>query len=194
MACPVRIFLIPILCASAASCVRLAPQTTAELPAAVLDRSVLCADVIRTDDWADLALVGTAFSKSRDASVCSVLVFKPLSGRHRLAWKWYDPSGRIVRESDAVEAGEEGIEYDRYIAWDRLPVTADMTVGRWTVAYFIDDELAGSREFDLTNETGAEVSLTGNGYKSKKPELESGRESAPGRDPKSLPGADQRST
>ncbi len=151
-------FLILILCAASVSCVRLAPQTTAELPAVVLDRSVLCADVIRTDDWADLALVGTTFSKGRDASVCSVLVFKPLSGRHRLAWKWYDPSGRIARESDAVGIGEEGTEFDRYIAWDRLPVAAEMTGGRWTVAYFVDDGFAGSAEFDLIDGSGGEIS------------------------------------
>jgi len=157
----IRLGIALVMSAAAISCVRLAPQTIAELPAAVSDRSVLCADVIRTDDWADLALVGTTFSKSRDTSVCSVLVFKPLRGRHRLAWKWYDPSGRIVRESDAVGIGEEGTEFDRYISWDRLSLAADMTGGRWTVAYFIDDRFAGSREFDLTNDSGGEIFLTG---------------------------------
>jgi hypothetical protein len=157
----IRLGGILVMSAAAVSCVRLAPQTTAELPAVVLDRSVLCADVIRTDDWADLAHVGTVFIKGRDASVCSVLVFKPLSGRHRLAWKWYDPSGRIARESDVTGIGEEGTEYDRYICWDRLPVSAETAAGRWTVAYFIDDGFAGSREFDITNESFAAIFLAG---------------------------------
>jgi len=156
MARPARIIFVPVLCAAVAACVRLAPQTAPEIPAVVLDRAVLCADVIRTADWADLALVGTAFDKKKDATVCSVLSFKSLSGRHRIAWKWYDPSSRLARESDAVGIGEEGMEFDRYISWDRFPLSADAPAGRWTVAFFIDDRLAGSKEFDLTDESGGE--------------------------------------
>ncbi len=155
-----RKFFLPILCAAAASCVRLAPQTAAELPSAVLDRAVLCADVVRTNDWAEPALVGTTFSKGRDASVCSVLEFKRLSGRHRLLWKWYGPDGRLVRTSDPTAVGKEGTEYDRYIAWDRLALSAATLEGRWTVAFFIDDQTAGSKEFELRSESpaGAEFS------------------------------------
>ncbi|MHB8054703.1 MAG: hypothetical protein ACYDH3_05605 [Candidatus Aminicenantales bacterium] len=147
-----RIFLIPILCAAAASCIRLAPQTTAELPAAVLDRAALCVDVVRTDDWADLVRVGKTFGKGRDVSVCSVLEFKPLSGGHGLMWKWYGPDGRLIRTSDPTEVGKEGTEYDRYIAWDRLPLSAASAEGRWTVAFFIDDEMAGSLDFEVRQE------------------------------------------
>jgi len=135
------------------SCVRLAPKTEAVPPAAVPDRFVLCARVVRTADWADLALVGDAFSRDRDSAVCAVISFKALRDAHRLVWKWYDPAGRLVRESNPVPVGEEGSEFDRFLAWDELPVSGDTAVGRWTVALFVDDRFAGSKEFEMKPKT-----------------------------------------
>lgn len=153
MARPVHLYLLVILgfgvAVALTSCIRLAPQTAPDLPSAFLDRSVLCADVVRTNAWAEPRDEKSVFSPGKDAAVCSVLVFGPLSGGHRLAWKWYGPDGRIVRSSEPAEVGQEGLDYDRYIAWDRLPLSAEIGEGRWTVVFFIDGETAGTREFEL---------------------------------------------
>lgn len=144
------ILLIFYAVAVLASCIRLAPQTAPDLPPAFIERAVLCADVVRTDDWAEPEDEKIAFSARTDAAVCSFLVFGPLSGGHRLTWKWYGPDGRLVRLSEPAEVGREGMDYDRYIAWDRLPLSAEIVEGRWRVVFFIDGETAGSREFELT--------------------------------------------
>jgi hypothetical protein len=146
--------LLPVVLATAGACVRLAPKIEALPPAAVPERFVLCAQVTRTADWADLSLVGDAFVRDRDPAVCAVVDFRALRGAHRLTWKWYDPSGSLARISDPVAAGEEGFEYDRFLAWDEFPVTAETPIGRWTVALFVDDRFAGAKEFEMTAEGG----------------------------------------
>lgn len=132
-----------------ASCIRLAPQSAPDLPLAFLDRAVLCADIVRTADWAVPQDEKNSYSAGSDAAVCSVLIFGPLSGPHRLAWKWYGPDGRIVRTSDSAEIGREGLDYDRYLAWDRLPLSSDTSSGQWMVVFYIDGETAGSQSFEL---------------------------------------------
>jgi hypothetical protein len=39
--------------------------------------------------------------------------------------------------------------FDRYVAWDRKPLAEDNAAGLWTVVVFIDDRLAGTREFEV---------------------------------------------
>jgi hypothetical protein len=151
----VRSGLALAIAAVSLSCVRLAPKTDAHPPAAVPDRFELCASVVRTSDWADLALIGNAFVRDRDAAVCAVISIKNLLGAHRLVWKWYDPTGRLARISDPVMVGEEGYEYDRFLAWDEFPVSAGTACGRWTVALFIDDRFAGVREYEMKSERGS---------------------------------------
>ena len=136
------------------ACVRLAPKTDALPPAAVPNRFELCASVRRTADWADLSLVGNVFIRDRDTTVCAVIDFKSLRGAHRLVWKWYDPAGRLARTSDPVLVGEEGYEYDRFLAWDEFPVSSATACGRWTVALFIDERFAGSKEYEMKLKPG----------------------------------------
>ena len=170
----VRTGLLAALFAASVSCVRLAPKTAALPPAAVPDRFVLCAKVVRTADWADLSLVGETFFLDRDAAVCAVIDFKALRNAHHLVWKWYDPAGRLVRTSEPVGIGEDGAEFDRFLAWDEFSVSGETPIGRYTVALFIDDRFAGSKEFVMKSD--------GRGG------------STPGRDAEDLPDADQRPT
>ena len=152
----VRKGLVLALAAASLACVRLAPKTDALPPAAVPNRFELCASVRRTADWADLSLVGNIFSRDRDKTVCAVIDFKSLRGPHRLVWKWYDPAGRLARTSDPVLVGEEGYEYDRFLAWDEFPVSAGTACGRWTVALFIDERFAGAKEYEMKEEISRE--------------------------------------
>ncbi|MBN1940129.1 MAG: hypothetical protein JW843_11115 [Candidatus Aminicenantes bacterium] len=151
----VRMFFLAVLGAAfAVSCVRLAPKTDAIPPAAVPERFVLCARVTPTTDWADFSLVGETFVRERDRMVCAAVDFRALRGAHRLVWKWYDPAGKLARISDPVSAGEEGFEYDRFLAWDEFPVAGDTPLGRWTVALFVDERFAGAKEFEMTTREG----------------------------------------
>ena len=69
----------------------------------------------------------------------------------------YDPAGRLARISDPVAVGEAEAEYDRFLAWDEFPVSAVSPLGRWTVALFIDERFAGSKEFELRSAAGGDA-------------------------------------
>jgi hypothetical protein len=131
------------------SCVRLVPRTAPEPPAVVLDRHLLCATVERTKDWVEAAADRNIFLLGRDEAVYSVLFFVEIRGAHTVVWKWYDPSGQLVIASDPVAVGAADRVFDRYVAWDRKPLAAENKPGFWTVAVFIDERLAGTREFEV---------------------------------------------
>jgi hypothetical protein len=141
-------FLI-IIAATATCSLRILPKDRLRPPAAAIDRHVLCAAVAVKDDWANPGPDAASFLKGRDAAVHSFLELRDLNGRHTVAWKWYDPARSLIRASDPVAVGEEGKTYARYIAWDRILLVADREAGRWTVAVFIDGELAASRAFEI---------------------------------------------
>lgn len=143
----VRFLFLAAWPAALVSCIRLAPKIETLPPAAVPDRFILCAKVTRTADWADFSLVGGSFIRGRDETICAVVDFRALRGAHRLVWKWYDPEGKLARASDRILVGEDGSEFERFLAWDEFPVSGAMPLGRWAVALFIDDRFAGSREF-----------------------------------------------
>jgi len=131
------------------SCVRIMPRTVSEPPAVVLDRHLLCAAIERTEDWVDASVDRNIFLLGRDEAVYSVLFFEEIRGAHTIVWKWYDPAGQLVVASDPVAVGAEGRVFDRYVAWDRKPLAEENKPGFWTVAVFIDERLAGTREFEL---------------------------------------------
>jgi hypothetical protein len=131
------------------SCVRLVPRTAVESPAVILDRHQLCASVERTADWVAASADRRLFLLGRDAAVYSVLFFGEIRGAHTVVWKWYDPAGKLVVASDPVAVGAVDRVFDRYVAWDRKPLAEDNAAGLWTVVVFIDDRLAGTREFEL---------------------------------------------
>jgi hypothetical protein len=140
------------------SCVRLVPRAVSEPPAVVLDRHQLCASVERTDDWVEASADRNIFLLGRDEAVYSVLFFREIRGTHTVFWKWYDPAGKLVVASDPVAVGAADRVFDRYVAWDRKPLAEDNAAGLWTVVVFIDDRLAGTREFELKRQSQGIVS------------------------------------
>lgn len=133
----------------AAGCVRFLPKDRPEPPAAAVDRHVLCASIKPAEGWADPGPDAAAFGRGPDAVVHSFLELRGVRGRHEAAWRWYGPSGLLLRASDPVEIGEDGRTYARYIAWDKLALHEAREPGFWTVAVLIDGRLASSRSFEV---------------------------------------------
>jgi hypothetical protein len=146
---PARIGAGLVVIAVAAACIRLAPKTGVDPPAAVLDRHVLCGEVIRSGDEAEPSAEKNVFLKGKDEAVCSVLIWKELRGIHTLAWKWFDPSGRLYRASEPIVVGADGRVFDRYIAWDKILIFEEKDAGRWLVAVYLDGRLTGTKEFEV---------------------------------------------
>lgn len=134
---------------TAVSCIRLAPRSTVEEPAAVLERHVFAAGLAKTGDWAEPRDEKDVFDKGKDASVFSFLSLKNLQDAHTLAWKWYDPSGRLYRAADPIGIGRPGQLFARYIAWDEIKLFAEKDSGHWTVALYLDGDLALTQSFEI---------------------------------------------
>ncbi len=141
--------LAAVLLAASPDCVRILPKDRPEPPAAAIDRHVLCASVKTTEGWAEPGPDAAAFSRGPDAAVHSFLELRGVRGRHEAAWRWYGPSGLLIRASDPVGIGEDGRTYARYIAWDKLALHEGREPGFWTVAVLIDGRLASSRSFEI---------------------------------------------
>jgi hypothetical protein len=137
------------LLAASSGCVRILPKDRPEPPAAVVDSHILCAAVTPRGGWADPGPDASSFSRGAEAAVHSFLELRGVRGRHAAAWRWYGPSGLLVRASDPVDVGEEGRTYARYIAWDKMALHEGREPGAWTVAVLIDGRLAASRSFEV---------------------------------------------
>lgn len=141
---PVVIFLV-----GCGGCIRLLPAPNVEEPSAALDRHILCSAVEVKSDGARPGPEQARFGKGRDEAVYSFLSFRYLRGLHAVSWKWYDPSRSLIRSTDPIPIGGEGMLFSSYIAWDRIPIHDEREAGIWTVAVYVDRILAESRTFEI---------------------------------------------
>jgi hypothetical protein len=131
------------------SCIRFTRAATLEQPAYVLETHLLSAEVKVQNDWAEPAEAKAVFKKRTDNNVFSFIRLKDMLGEHTLFWKWYEPSGKLYRLTDAITIGKVGQMYETYIAWDQIFLFEEKENGTWTVAVFMDDWLLASREFTI---------------------------------------------
>jgi hypothetical protein len=134
---------------AAAGCVRLAPRQAVDEPKAFIDRHVFAAAVEKSGEWAEPRDEKDVFVKGRDASVFSFVSLKDLQDEHTLAWKWYDPAGRLYRSTDPIKIGLADRLFARYIAWDEIRVFAEQDDGRWTLVVYLDGAVALSARFEI---------------------------------------------
>jgi len=134
---------------TAAACIRLVPIPAVEEPKAVIDRHVFAAAVEKTGDWAEPRDEKAVFVKARDGAVFSFLSLTDLQDEHTLAWKWYDPAGKLYRETEPIKIGRAGQIFARYVAWDEIRVLEAQDGGRWTAAVFLDGALALTARFEI---------------------------------------------
>jgi len=147
---------IPIFSVAAAvllgltsSCIRFTSASALEYPVYILETHILSAEVKVQNDWAEPAEAKAVFKKGADKSVFSFIRLKNMLGEHKLFWKWYDPSGKLYRLTEAIAIGKPGRVFATYIAWDQIFLFEDKENGTWTVAVFMDDRLLASKEFTI---------------------------------------------
>ena len=105
---------IPIFGAAAAvllwltsSCIRFARAAALEQPAFVLETCLLSAEMRVQNDRAEPAEAKVVFKEGTDKNVFSFIRLKDMLGQHKLFWKWYDPSGKLYRLTDAITIGKQ---------------------------------------------------------------------------------------
>jgi hypothetical protein len=131
------------------SCIRLTRTAALEQPAYVLETHLLSVEMKVQNDWAEPAEPKAVFKKGTDRNVFSFIRLKDMLGEHKLFWKWYDPSGKLYRLTDAITIGKVGQTFETYIAWDQIYLFEEKENGTWIVAVFVDDRLLASREFTI---------------------------------------------
>jgi hypothetical protein len=141
-----RLLIGGVLLASA--CLRFRPAAL-EPPSAFLERCVLCSRVEQGGGSAKPAAEQLLFKGGTPFSAFCFVELRDLRGRHRLQWKWYAPSGALMRRSEEIPVGETGQTFGRYLAWDELRLGPGSERGVWTSSVFLDADLLVTREFEV---------------------------------------------
>lgn len=131
------------------SCIRFTKAAALVQPVYILETRPLSAEAKVQNDWAEAAEAKAIFKKGTDKNVFSFIRLKDMLGERKLFWKWYDPSGKLYRLTDAITIGKQGQVFATYIAWDQIYLFEEKENGTWTVAVFMDDRLLASREFTI---------------------------------------------
>lgn len=104
-----------------------------------------------------IPLEPTTTFDTQDREVIAHLKFENLTGKHRLKWDWYDPSGNLYYSTGNFPFKTSRGKYVREVtAWHRLSIQGDKAAeypGQWEVKIFIDDERLVSRLFVLKGPT-----------------------------------------
>jgi hypothetical protein len=133
----------------AVSCIRLVPRPDLDEPKAAVDRHALAGTVEKGAEGAEPRDEKDVFVKGRDPAVFSFLSLMDLQDEHTVAWKWYDPSGRLYKETAPVTVGRPGQVFARYVAWDEVKIFEAQDEGRWTVAVLLDGAVALTSRFEI---------------------------------------------
>jgi hypothetical protein len=141
-----RLLLGGILLTSA--CLRFHPAAL-DPPAAFLERCILCPRIDVSGGGAEPAAEQFLYKDGRPFSVFCFVELRDLRGRHGLQWKWYAPSGALMRRSGEIPVGETERTFARYLAWDELRFGPGSEKGTWTSAVFLDADLLSSRTFEV---------------------------------------------
>ena len=100
-----------------------------------------------------IPLEPTTTFNTQDSEVIAHLKFENLSGKHRLKWDWYDPSGNLYYSTGNFSFKTSSGKYVREVtAWHRLSIQGDKAAeyaGQWEVKIFIDNEFLESGLFVL---------------------------------------------
>jgi hypothetical protein len=133
----------------AAACLNFRPAI--EAPDFQVESIVICRSVASDGELLAPVEVGEEFRPKDESAVCFVRL-KGVSADIWLRWKWYSPEGGLARDSGRVPVATDGNYLETVTAFDRFdfgPDPAARRAGQWTVAFFIGDDLAARRIFQV---------------------------------------------
>ncbi len=103
-----------------------------------------------------------SFSTS-DKEVVALLNLKNISGKHKLRWDWYTPSGTLYHSTNDFPFKTSSKKYvKKATPWHKLSIKDEKAAehpGKWMVKVFLDDELMDSKSFVL-NEFQDSIALS----------------------------------
>jgi hypothetical protein len=101
----------------------------------------------------DILLNPTDIFSIQDAEIISHITFENLSGKHKVKWDWYAPSGDLYYSTGnhPLEASS-GTYIEEGSAWHKISVSGEKAQeypGDWKVDIYLDNQLLASRAFEL---------------------------------------------
>jgi hypothetical protein len=130
------------------ACLRFRPAAL-DPPSAFLERCVLCPRVEVSGGNAEPTAEQLLFRSGEAFSAFCFVELRDLRGGHRVQWKWYSPSGALMRRSEDIPVGEPERTFVRYLAWDELRLGPGCERGVWMSSVFLDADLLATREFEV---------------------------------------------
>ena len=134
---------------AAGACLNFRPAIQA--PDFQVESVVICRSVASDGGLLEPVEAREEYRAADESAVCFVRL-RGVSADTWLRWKWYSPDGKLVRDSGQVPVATAGSYLETVTAFDRFdfgPDPAARPAGQWTVAFFIEDALAGRRTFRL---------------------------------------------
>ncbi len=128
------------------ACVRFTPAAL-DPPSWFLERCFICPRIDVSADEAEPYAEQGNFRGGEPLAVFCFLELGGLRGRHIVQWRWYAPSGALMRRSGELGVGDAGPEPVRCRTWDELRLESGGERGLWTAAVFLDGLLLAVREF-----------------------------------------------
>jgi len=92
-----------------------------------------------------------------DSTVCALLKFENLTGKHKVRWDWYAPDGKLYYSTGNTKIKTASDSYLREAtAWHKLTINGDKAEtlpGDWEVRAFFDNEMVESKRFSIQKKT-----------------------------------------
>jgi len=123
-----------------------------DLPDNLLEEMTLGKSVnVSKDPWY-VTDISSSFSLQDGSLVCFVKI-RYVEQEIRLRWKWYSPQNSVAKDTGDVIVNSDRQYLDEVTAYDTFRFKPESeTAGKWIVAFFIDNTLAGKRAFVISKE------------------------------------------
>jgi len=88
-----------------------------------------------------------------DPAIITHVKFANVSGKHKVQWKWYEPSGKLYYQTKNYKIGpSKGYIVDEATTWHKISVKdekASLYPGNWKVELYFDGDLITSKQFEI---------------------------------------------
>jgi len=110
-----------------------------------------CKGIIHGENPSEVEPVEEGKSFTLNAEEIWLLIcLSHLEGHHTMQWKWYAPDNSLFADTGEFAISPEGEFHRLATIWDYISIkeiTAEKSLGKWTVAIFLDSKLLATTHF-----------------------------------------------
>ena len=113
-----------------------------------------CQGIIQGENPSEVkALKEGKFFSPDVGKIWLLICLSNLEGHHIMQWKWYAPDKSLSADSGEFAINPDGEFHRLAYIWDYLIIEglpAEKTLGKWTVALFLDGKLITTSHFNIS--------------------------------------------